>query len=172
MPKMGIPPVGGLESCVKYYVKMVRPVIEEVVVEVEAGSLDEAQLLASEAAATLPENSWERRIDGAQHAPIVESAVPGPEVSGDVARGCLWPNVSYALLRADIETMEGKFLPQPWMVALSPLSVADLAADWVADLEQVRDSGLEGWIAALGDEDLRSVGHQVLRLVAGGGGQA
>lgn len=152
-----------------FYVRMVRPVIEEVVVKVEAETLEEAQFLASETAAALPDSSWVRRDAGNEHAPTFEGAVPEEDSPDSWPTSDLWPKVSYTLLRANLESMEGRLVPQPWMVSISPLALADLAADWSGDVAEVRERGVEGWLDSLDADALASLGSQVLRWVAKGG---
>lgn len=152
-----------------FYVRMVRPVIEEAVVKVDAETLEEAQLLAAEAAAALPDSSWVRRDVGNDHAPTFECAVPEAESPNSWPTSDFWPKVSYTLLRANLDSMEGRLIPQPWMVSLSPLALADLAVDWSGDVAEVRERGVEGWLESLDAEALTSLGSQVLRWVAKGG---
>jgi hypothetical protein len=54
--------------------------------------------------------------------------------------------VRYLLLKADIEGGEGVALNQPWLDEKSNVFQADVAGDWLADIEVLEQEGLEGYL--------------------------
>ena len=52
----------------------------------------------------------------------------------------------YLLLKADIEGGQGEALNQPWLDEKSYVFLADVAGDWLADIEALEEEGLEGYL--------------------------
>lgn len=68
----------------------------------------------------------------------------------------------YPLLTADVENGEGDLLRANWLHELGEsVALADIAGDWVADLERLRDAGVRGFMHEL-DAVARKAGHPPL----------
>lgn len=124
-----------------YTIRLVRPVFQSTVIEVEALSRKSAQQKALRRAKTLNDSDWSAPMfDQDRYEPHVEMIVDNQEVyetsptphqairafrSGDNG------HVAYLILEANLNDAVGRLLPQPWFRDLSPVLQADVCSDWV-----------------------------------------
>ena len=52
----------------------------------------------------------------------------------------------YILLKADIEGGQGEAVNQPWLDEKSYVFLADVASDWLVDIEVLEEEGLKGYL--------------------------
>src|SRR5690349_6775878 len=100
----------------QYRVRLVRPVFEIAVVEVEATSEEEAVLEALCQAETVPENAWEGKFDPESYfydAHYIQEVWPGSE--DNYLKHGIEEDRKYLLLRGDLDSGEGAVPFQPWL---------------------------------------------------------
>ena len=137
----------------RYLVRLVRPVFQVAVVEVEANDENEAMFDALHQADTVPEELWFGDFDQANYgydAQYVEEA----EESGEdnyIFTG-IDEDRRYLLLCANTNTGEGELLPQPWVNEISDLMVADLCMDWRGHVEDMEAAGCAKFYESLEDQ--------------------
>jgi hypothetical protein len=142
----------------KYRVRLMRPIFQIAVVEVEANCEDDAILEAIIQADTVPEQAWSGEFDPESYfydAHSIEEVSEAEDdyISDGIEDDCI-PEVieddrKYLLLRGDIDSGTGAVPFQPWMTEISDLMVADLCQDWCADLADLEEAGMAGFYAAL-----------------------
>lgn len=135
----------------KYRVKLARPVIQTVWIEVNARSETAAVERAAARASRLPAASWKGGFDkknysyDVQHVwsqdDLAEAEADPEDLDTDQHR--------YALLRADTEAGQGVFIPQPWMAEESHLLIADVSGDWLEQVQEVHEDGVAGFVDSL-----------------------
>jgi len=137
-----------------YLVKVARPVFEVTVVEVRAGSHEEAVALAREAAAEIPDEAWSGAFDPDSYGFDIQDVIDVEQMQAMISDGIASPDafampegpsdgIRYAVLRADTEGGEGSIEPQPWMQDVVELMLADLASDWAAELQELAEDGFD-----------------------------
>ena len=146
----------------KYYARLIRIEVKSSIVEVEASSPEEASVLAADAALNLAPDDWVDMAREGEYAPVVDAAIPEDEFDG-MLPSAVWPRTAFALLRADLESMQGQLLAQPWMFSLDGLAQADLADDWVEEVHELREKGVAAWTTSTGGDPLQRLGALVLR---------
>lgn len=140
-------------SSKRYRVRLVRPVFQFAVVEVEAIDENEAMLDALHQAVTIPESAWSGNFDQANYgydAQYVEEVVESDE--DDYIFSGIDEDRRYLLLSANTNTGEGEMLLQPWLSEISDLMVADLGMDWRGQLEELEAEGCARFYGALEDQ--------------------
>lgn len=128
----------------KYFVRVMRPVFQESVIEVDATNEEEAVMDALKKAALQPEQNWSGQFDDENYAQQIVEVVPEDELKGsDVSDQDFDVTLKrYALLEASTESGEGQVAPQPWMQEISGLMLADICGDWSDELEEFKQEGL------------------------------
>ena len=173
-----------------YTVRLARPVIRSVAIEVEAWSRSSATYKAQRRAADLPASDWtDQDLGDDAYAPHVEaiidnqkiyetSANPHKELAEFRSGSERSESIRYLTLAADLRRGVGKVFLQPWFTGLEQGQQVDLCSDWVELLEFIiENDGLEadetGYMSggmshkfdnviefALGDEDEESAGSK------------
>ena len=133
----------------KYRVRLVRPVFQVAIVEVDAANQDDAIFEAILQADLVPENSWSGRFDPESYFYDVHYVQEMTEREDDYLRTGIEDDRKYLLLRADIDSGQGEMPFQPWMADISDLMVADLCSDWSIDLSALEQIGVSGFYASL-----------------------
>lgn len=135
-----------------YSVKVVRPVFQWAVVEVEASCLASAKKSALRHAAALSAGEWATaEFRDCDYAPHVERAMdhqelhetcPDPHRAIGEFQSNTQPSegVRYLLLAADLENREGCSLTQPWFEGADPLLQSELCSDWVDLLDFITEN--------------------------------
>lgn len=146
-----------------FTIRLVRPVFETAVVEVEAFSESVAIETALDHAETLKREAWRtQEFDDAAYGPHVESVIENQEVyetSVDPHRelrefragSAGTPARKYMLLSVDADSGVGELHPEPWFARLDGRKQADLCADWLEPLALVVES--DGLSEPVEDED-------------------
>lgn len=140
----------------QYRVRLVRPVFQVAVVEVEASDENDAMLDALHQADTVPEELWSGNFDQANYgydAQYVEET--GESDEDDYIFSGIDDDRRYLLLSANTDTGEGEMLPQPWLNEISDLMVADLGMDWRGQLEELEVEGCSRFYESLEDQIAR-----------------
>jgi len=140
-------------SMKRYRVRLVRPVFQVAVVEVEANDENDAMLDALHQADTIPEEVWSGNFDQANYgydAQYVEEA--GESDEDDYIFTGIDEDRRYLLLKANTGTGEGEFLPQPWLTEISDLMIADLGMDWRGQVEELEAEGCASFYESLEDQ--------------------
>ena len=135
-----------------YTIRLVRPVFETAVIEVEAFSESVAIETALDHAESLKREAWRtQEFDDAAYGPHVESVIENQEVyetSLDPhrelrefrANSAGTPARKYLLLSVDADSGVGELHPEPWFACLDGRKQADLCADWLEPLALVVES--------------------------------
>ena len=157
----------------KYRVRLVRPVFQTAVVEVEANCEDDAIFGAILQADTVPEQAWSGKFDPESYyydAYYIEeiSETEDDYICGGTGDDYI-PDVTeedrkYLLLRGDIDSGTGAVPFQPWMTDISDLMVADLCQDWCADLADLEEAGMAGFYASL-ERQIKSRDHVPAKVI-------
>lgn len=140
----------------RYLVRLVRPVFQVAVVEVEANDENDAMLDALHQADSVPDELWSGNFDQANYgydAQYVEEVAESDE--DDYIFSGIEEDRRYLLLAANTDTGEGEMLPQPWLSEVSDLMVADLGMDWRSRLEVLETEGCERFYESLEDQVVR-----------------
>lgn len=140
-----------------YTVRLVRPVIQTVAIEVQAWSRSGATQKALRHAKRLSDSDWTTRDggDGAYTAhveavldnqEIYETSLnPHREIREFRAGRGSSDSVRYLVLAADLKARTGQILPQPWFTDADPMLQADLCSDWLEPISFiVENDGLDG----------------------------
>ena len=139
-----------------YTVRLVRPVVKSVAIEVEAWSRSSAIRKAQLRATDLPDSDWtDQELDDDACAPHVGAIVDNQKIyetsanphkelaefrSGSGRSG----SIRYLTLAADLKRGVGKVILQPWFTVVEQGLQADLCSDWVELLEFIiENDGLE-----------------------------
>ncbi len=129
-----------------FTVRLVRPVFETVVVEVEAWSRKGARRKALDCADKLPAKDWAAvTFDEGEYSPHVASIVDNQEIyetslnpHAEIRKSRLADRMPetlrYMILAADLESGEGHCLPQPWFEYAETSLQADLCSGWIDPL--------------------------------------
>lgn len=137
----------------RYLVRLVRPVFQVAVVEVEASDENEAMFDALLQADTVPEELWSGDFDLTSYgydAQYVEEVTESNE-DAYIFSG-IEEDRRYLLLSANTNTGEGEMLLQPWLGEISDLLVADLGMDWRGQLEELEEEGCARFYGALEEQ--------------------
>jgi len=137
----------------KYLVAVTRPVIQSIIIEVEADDEDEAADKAFQQAFEIGDELWSGGFEPDSYGHDIVSVVEqGQEPARAQEESLLHDRISdikYLLLRGDRKLGEGAMLFQPWLHDRSSLFVADVCKDWLDDIQLLADEGVEGlaeWI--------------------------
>ena len=134
----------------RFTVRIVRPVFESVVVEVEADCEEEAIASALGQADSIPDEDWsgvfesENYFYDAQCIDIIHGCdgkeQRSAEDESENEYDPLAPNEyrRYLLLKANTFTGEGEVLYQPWLEEVDDLMLADVCMDWANQLDEAR----------------------------------
>ena len=147
----------------KYNVRIVRPVFQSVIVEVEAESEEEAVATALGQADTIPEEEWtgafepENYFYDAQGIEVIlandddnrESDGDEDECEDDLLATNEYRR--YLMLKANTYLGEGEVLYQPWLEEVDDLMLADLCMDWTDQIEEARKGSLSLAIEVMKD---------------------
>ena len=155
------PSPGGTEKARqhRFAIKLMRPIFQTTVIAVNAASEERAVRLAIRKAARLKEEEWVGSFDSSKYRYDLQHVVGAAEFSAeakagetsvsaaDLAKDLREMHVTeYLLLKADIEGGQGEALNQPWLDEKSYVFLADVAGDWLADIEALEEEGLEGYL--------------------------
>jgi hypothetical protein len=132
----------------KYWVKVIRPVIEHAVVEVEASSYQSALEEAAELAIDLDDSEWSPAPESDDYSVHPVAAYEQSDVEDEIDVLDMVTH-RYALLEADLDAGQGRLLLQPWMESQSSLMVSDLASDWSEEVGALLAEGVEGFLQDL-----------------------
>ena len=129
-----------------FTVRLVRPVFETVVVEVEAWSHKDARRKALDSADKLPVEDWAAvTFDEREYSPHVASIIdnqeiyetslnPHAKIRASRLADQVPETIKYMILAADLESGEGHCLPQPWFEYAETSLQADLCSGWIDPL--------------------------------------
>jgi hypothetical protein len=132
----------------KYWVKVIRPVIEHAVVEVEASDYQSALEEAAELAVDLDDSEWSPAPESDEYSVHPVAAYEQSDVEDEIDVLDMVTH-RYALLEANLDVGQGRLLLQPWMESQSGLMLADLSTDWADEIEGLRIKGVEGLLKDL-----------------------
>jgi hypothetical protein len=137
-----------------YWVKIVRPVFQTALIEVSAKSAEEAAMVAIKKAEGLRATSWTGQFDPERYTCDIQAVLPSTDREPNESPKEFMSSTTteYLLLRADTNAGEGTTSPQPWLDQCSNLMLADLCGDWIGQLDELEQEGLEGFYSWVGDE--------------------
>lgn len=137
--------------------RVVRPVFQTALIEVQAWSQNSAVRKALRTASRLSDSEWSTSAAGSgDYAAHVEAVIdnqeiyessPNPHREIREFRAGIGKHsaVKYLVLAADTDTGVGRVLPQPWFVGCDPALQADLCSDWQEPISfVVENDGLDG----------------------------
>jgi hypothetical protein len=133
----------------KFLVRLVRPVFEAVVVEIEAENEKMAAAAALIQAESIADEHWIGTFDTGSYDFDAQYVVPANEADDDFIFSGVEKERKYTLLKADLDSGEGRMLLQPWMDTIDDLMSADLCMDWGNQLEALRREWAKnyfGWL--------------------------
>lgn len=133
----------------RYRVRLVRPVFEVAVVDVEAENEEIAAAAALNHAESIGEEHWIGRFDPDSYACDAQYVIPVEEAEDDYVFSEIENEQKYLLLKADLDAGEGQVTFQPWMESVDDLMSADLCMDWGNQMEALRRKGAGryfGWL--------------------------
>jgi hypothetical protein len=143
----------------RFAIKLMRPIFQTTVIVVAAATEAHAVRIALRAAARLKDSEWAGGFEPRRYQYDVQHVIDvdewGQEAAGegrsetDAELSAFlrsFENVRYLLLKADIEVGQGGVLNEPWLDDKSHLFLADVAGDWLADIETLEEEGLEGYL--------------------------
>ena len=137
----------------KYRVRLVRPVFEIAVVEVQALNEEDAVLEALCQAESVPEEAWNGEFDPESYFYDVHYVQEvSPEKEDHYLEYGVEDDRRYLLLRGDIDSGTGAVPFQPWLSDISDLMVVDLCSDWKLDLDALERAGVASFFGAAGRE--------------------
>jgi hypothetical protein len=122
-------------------VRLVRPVFQVAVIDIEAVDDEEAMLEALSQAETITEKEWVGEFDPDNYFYDVQYIEESEEPDDDYIFTGIEKDRKYLLLKADTNSGEGELTFQPWMSEVSDLMVADLCSDWSGQLEELEREG-------------------------------
>ena len=138
----------------RFTVRIVRPVFESVVVEVEAECEEDAIAAALGQADTILDEEWtgvfepENYFYDAQCIDIIHGCDGEEQISAGDEFECEDDPLAtneyrrYLLLKANTFSGDGEVLYQPWLEDVDDLMLADLCMDWSAQIEEARKGSL------------------------------
>jgi hypothetical protein len=142
-----------------YKVRIVRPVFQSVIVEVEADSEEEAVATALGQADTIPEEDWIGVFDSEKYfydAQCLEEDFDEDHLEVDEdAEHFIDPDeyVRYLLLKANIYSGDGEVLYQPWLEEeVDDNILADLCMDWSGQLEGIQKDDVDDVIEIMEEQ--------------------
>ncbi len=152
-----------------YQVVVSRPIIQTVIVEVEADGDEQAAEAALDQALLLSQDAWSGEFDASSYGFDVIGLLPKDEAQSaeDPYLQDRCDAIKYLLLRADAESGEGALLFQPWLHDEPALFVADVCQDWLDDVQLLADEGVEGvaeWLEELSVDVTRIPLEVIARL--------
>ena len=125
----------------------------------DAATEERAVRLAFRKAARLKEEEWVGSFDASKYRYDLQNVLDATECSAEAKAGEISVNaadlakdlremhiVEYLLLKADIEGGQGEAMNQPWLDEKSYIFLADVAGDWLADIEALEEEGREGYL--------------------------
>jgi hypothetical protein len=127
----------------KFLVRLVRPVFEVAVVEVKAENEEMAKAAALIQAKSIEDKHWVGTFDPGSYDCEAQYVVPAEEAEDDFIFSGIENERKYALLKADLDSGEGRMMFQPWMDEIDDLMSADLCMDWNNQIETLRREGVE-----------------------------
>jgi hypothetical protein len=133
----------------KFLVRLVRPVFEVAVVEVEAMNEEMAEAAALIQAQSIEDEHWVGAFDPGSYGCDAQYVIPAEEAEDDFIFSGIENERKYALLKANLDSGEGRMMFQPWMNEIDDLMSADLCMDWGNQLEALLLEGAEsyfGWL--------------------------
>lgn len=133
----------------KFLVRLVRPVFEVAVVEVEAESEEMAEAVALSQSAAIEDKHWIGAFDPGSYSCEAQYVVSADETEDDFIFSEIENERKYGVLKANLDSGEGRMLLQPWMEKVDDLMSADLCMDWGNDLESLRQEGAENYFDEL-----------------------
>jgi hypothetical protein len=136
-------------STKRYRVRLVRPVFQVAVVDVEAAGEAEAMLEALSQAETIPEKDWVGEFDPDSYFYDVQYVEGADDQLDDYIFTDIENDRKYLLLKADTISGEGEVTFQPWMSEVSDLMLADLCSDWSGQLEELEAEGASNFYETL-----------------------
>lgn len=133
----------------RYRVRLVRPVFQVAVVEVEASDEEQAMLEALGQAESISENNWTGSFDSDSYFYDAQFVEDAEESTDDYIFTGIDEDRKYLLLKADTDSGEGELLLQPWITEISDLMVADLSMDWGNQLGALEEAGTVSFYESL-----------------------
>lgn len=129
----------------QYRVRLVRPVFEVAVVEVEAENEEVAAVAALCNADSIGDEHWVGKFDPGSYACDAQYVIAAEEAEDDdYIFSEIEDERKYLLLKADLDAGEGQVTFQPWMGSVDDLMSADLCMDWGNSLEPCAGKGRTG----------------------------
>jgi hypothetical protein len=143
-----------------YKVRIVRPVFQSVIVEVEADNEEEAVSTALGQADTIAEEGWIGTFDSEKYfydAQCLEEDFDEDHLEVDEdAEHFIDPDeyVRYLLLKANIYSGDGEVLYQPWLEEedVDDQMLADLCEDWSGQLEGMQKGDVDDAIEIMEEQ--------------------
>lgn len=135
----------------KFLVRLVRPVFEVAVVEVEAESEEMAEVVALSQSAVLEDKHWIGAFEPGSYSCEAQYVVSADEMEDDFIFSEIENERKYGLLKANLDSGEGRILLQPWMEKVDDLMSADLCVDWGNDLESLCQEGADNYFDKMRD---------------------
>lgn len=140
-----------------FTLRVVRPVFQTAVIEVQAWSQNSAVRKALRNASKLSDAEWSNGATlSGDYAAHVEAVIDNQEIY----ETCPNPHreirefragigkhatVKYLVLAADMDTGVGRVMPQPWFIGCDPTLQADFCSDWHEPISfVVENDGLDG----------------------------
>ncbi len=138
----------------KFYVRLTRPVFQVAVLEVEAGDHEEAVAIALNNAENIEDIDWIGEFDPESYTYDTQYVIETDEADEAFMFYELNDSQKYLLLSANTDSGEGETVYQPWMTTIGDLMTADMGGDWVEQLKELRDEGINEYYKHL--EELQS----------------
>ena len=143
----------------RFVIKVMRPIFQTAVITVDAVNEERAVRLAFGKAARLKEEEWVGSFDACKYRYDLQHILDATEFSAEaeasetsVSAAALAKDLrgmritEYILLKADIEGGQGEAVNQPWLDEKSYVFLADVASDWLVDIEALEEEGLDGYL--------------------------
>jgi hypothetical protein len=148
---------------VKHYVRVCRPRFEVTVLEIDADDDDQAEDIAIGEAVELPPEKWhllafddglyQSHVETCHLDDTIDANVDDPKEREEYIADLVSPEraeatnyIRYLLLLADVAHASGQVIFEPWFAVANPeLLESDLSSDWVAELKQIEDEGIENF---------------------------
>lgn len=125
-----------------YKVRVIRPVFEATVVDVEARSEIEAIEQVKMNAFDIPDEQWSGKFDPENYyfdGHLIETS--RSEEGHEFSSLANFP--LYCLLQADFDLGAGTFVLEPWVNETTPLLLADFCSDWNVQLRGMRNDSYD-----------------------------
>jgi hypothetical protein len=148
----------------KYRVRLVRPVFQSAIVEVDATSEDDAIFEAIIQADSVPEQAWDGTFDSDSYFYDVHYVQEVTETDDVYLNTEIDDDRKYLLLRGDIDSGTGALPFQPWMTEISELVVADLCTDWSDELATLERAGVASYYASL-DRQIKAKVKELAKVI-------